>query len=63
MQRSKLSRAEVERILQAQASRQDRLACADIVIENQGSLAELNDAVNQMHQQILQIKKEQLSSS
>ena len=63
MQRSKLARAEVERILQAQASRKDRLACADLVIENQGSLAELDATVNQLHQKILQIKKEQLSSS
>ena len=63
MQRSKLVRGEVERILQAQASRKDRLACAGLVIENQGSLAELDVAVNQLHQKILQIKKEQLSSS
>ena len=63
MQRSKLARGEVEGILRAQASRKDRLACADIVIENQGSLAELDVAVNQLHQKILQIKKEQLSSS
>jgi dephospho-CoA kinase len=58
MQRSKLPRAEVERILQTQASRQERLACANIVIQNQGSLAELDDAVNLMHQKILQITKE-----
>ena len=63
MQRSKLARGEVEGILRAQASRKDRLACADIVIENPGSLAELDVAVNQLHQKILQIKKEQLSSS
>ncbi|MBU3553366.1 dephospho-CoA kinase [Polynucleobacter sp. MWH-Post4-6-1] len=63
MQRSNLPRAEVERILQAQTSRRDRLARADIVIENQGSLATLNVEVNQLHQKILQIQKDQLSSS
>jgi len=63
MQRSNLPNVEVERILNAQASRKDRLAQADIVIENQGSLAELNTEVNQLHQKILKIKKDQLSSS
>ncbi|WP_216865862.1 dephospho-CoA kinase [Polynucleobacter wuianus] len=63
MQRSNLPRAGVERILQAQTSRRDRLARADIVIENQGSLATLNVEVNQLHQKILQIQKDQLSSS
>jgi len=63
MQRSNLPKVEVERILNAQASRKDRLAQADIVIENQGSLAELNTEVNQLHQKILKIKKDQLSSS
>jgi dephospho-CoA kinase len=63
MHRSNLPRAEVERILQAQASRKDRLARADFVLENQGSFAELETEVNQLHQKILQIKKDQLSSS
>jgi dephospho-CoA kinase len=63
MQRSNLSRAEVERILEAQTSRKDRLACADIVIKNQGSLTALEAEVNQLHQKILQIQKDQLSSS
>jgi dephospho-CoA kinase len=63
MQRSNLTRAEVERIIEAQASRQDRLASADIVIENQDNLAKLDAKVNQLHQKILQIKKDQLSSS
>jgi dephospho-CoA kinase len=58
MQRSNLSKAEVERILEAQTSRKDRLACADIVIKNQGSLAALEAEVNQLHQKILQIQKD-----
>ena len=63
MQRSNLPRPEVERILKAQTSRKDRLAHADIVIENQGSFEELDAEVNQLHQKILQIQKDQLSSS
>jgi dephospho-CoA kinase len=57
MQRSNLSRAEVEGILNAQASRQERLRQANAVIENQGSLAELKLAVEQLHQKIIGIKK------
>lgn len=63
MHRSNLARTEVERILLAQASRKDRLARADFVLENQGDFAELDAKVNQLHQKILQIKKDQLSSS
>ena len=57
MQRSNLSRTEVEGILNAQASRQERLQLANAVIENQGSLAELKLAVEQLHQKIIGIKK------
>jgi dephospho-CoA kinase len=57
MQRSKLSRTEVEGILNAQASRQQRVRLANAVIENQGSLADLKLAVEQLHQKILGIKK------
>jgi dephospho-CoA kinase len=63
MQRSNLTRVEVEKILQAQTSREDRLKHADIVLENQGNLKELEADVAQLHQKILQIKKDQLSSS
>ena len=63
MQRSNLSRAEVMGILQAQATRQERLAVADTVIENQGELADLHKAVEQLHQKILGIQKDKLSSS
>ena len=63
MQRSNLSRAEIMGILQAQATRQERLAVADTVIENQGKLAELHQSVEQLHQKILRIQKDKLSSS
>lgn len=61
--RSKLPRNEVERILLAQASRQDRIANADMVIENQGSLDDLRTQVLGLHQKILQIQKDRTGSS
>ena len=63
MQRSNLPKEEVERILAAQASREERLKHADVVIENQGSLQELEVEVQNLHQKILQFQKDQLSSS
>jgi dephospho-CoA kinase len=57
MHRNNLPRAEVEKILQTQASREERLAHADFVIENQGSLDQLSEEVNQLNQKILQIQK------
>ena len=63
MHRSKLPRNEVERILQAQASRQERIAHADMVINNQGSLNDLQAQVLELHQKILQIQKDHTSSS
>ena len=56
MHRSNLSRTEVESILKAQASRQERLALANAVIDNQGKLSELKSAVQELHQKILGIK-------
>jgi len=63
MHRSKLSQNEVKRILKAQASRKDRITHADMVIENQGSLNDLEAAVLSLHQKILQIQKDRTSSS
>jgi dephospho-CoA kinase len=57
MHRNKLPRVEVEKILQTQASREERLAHADFVIENQGSLDQLSEEVSQLNQKILQIQK------
>jgi dephospho-CoA kinase len=57
MQRNKLTRTEVEKILQSQASREDRLAHADFVIENTGDLNQLAQEVNQLNKKILQIQK------
>lgn len=63
MHRSKLPRAEVEAILKAQTSRAERLALADVVIENQGTLDQLQAEVLSLHQKILQIQKDRSSSS
>jgi dephospho-CoA kinase len=63
MHRSKLPRNEVERILKAQASRPERISHADMVIENQGSLNDLQAQVLELHQKILQIQKDRTSSS
>mgnify|MGYP000131295953 FL=1 len=63
MQRSKLPRNEVERILKAQATRKERIAHADMVIENQGSLDSLEAEVLSLHQKILQLQKDSTSSS
>ena len=58
MQRSNLPREEVERILAAQASREERLKYADMVIENQGGLKDLAVEVQKLHQKILQFQKD-----
>ena len=63
MHRNNLRRDEVERILKAQASRQERITHADVVIENQGSLDSLQAKVLSLHQKILQIQKDRTSSS
>ena len=49
MRRNQLSRAEIERIISQQASRQQRLSCADAVIFNEGiDLAHLKQRVHEM---------------
>ncbi|MBI5107170.1 MAG: dephospho-CoA kinase [Rhodocyclales bacterium] len=53
MQRNGLARPEVERILAAQATRTERLAAADDVIDNDGALAELAPRIEQLHRSYL----------
>ena len=50
MARDSSTRKQAEAILKAQASRDQRLAVADDVILNQGSLEELDQAVLELHQ-------------
>jgi dephospho-CoA kinase len=63
MHRNNMTRLEVENVLKAQTSRNARLAGANAVIENQGSLDELKSEVLNLHQKLLKILEEPLSSS
>jgi len=49
MSRSGLARPEIERILAAQATRAERLAAADDVIDNDGELAALAPQIERLH--------------
>ncbi|MDA9983000.1 dephospho-CoA kinase [Gammaproteobacteria bacterium] len=52
-QRSKLSVEEIKNIIQSQTSREERLAVADYVIENDGTVEELEARVVVLHERIL----------
>ena len=51
--RSELSESEITRIIAAQTSREKRLAAADYVIVNDGSIAELENKVLEIHHKVL----------
>jgi len=53
MQRDGNDEAQVRRIMAAQMSRADRLERADIVIDNSGSLEELDSLVDELHKEFL----------
>jgi dephospho-CoA kinase len=53
------SRQQAERILAAQASRAERLAVADDVINNDGDIASLRDQVGKLHRQFVRASKAQ----
>ena len=53
VQRDNNDEAQVKRIMAAQMGRQDRLALADIVIENTGSLEALDNKVETLHNTFL----------
>ena len=53
MSRNDLSRQQVVAIMQNQVSRQQRLTAADDVIVNEGSIAEIREAVTALHRQYL----------
>jgi len=57
MARDRISREQAQAILGAQASRQQRLALADDVVSNQGSLAELEQAVAALHTRYSRLAK------
>jgi dephospho-CoA kinase len=53
--RDHVDEAQARAILAAQASRTQRLSAADDVLENRGSVAELRQAVEKLHQRYLQL--------
>jgi dephospho-CoA kinase len=55
MARNGLSQQEVERIMQTQATRDQRLAAADDVIDNGGGLAALAPQVGRLHTKYLEL--------
>ncbi|MFZ6655503.1 dephospho-CoA kinase [Undibacterium sp. TJN19] len=55
MSRNDLSRQQVVAIMQNQVSRQQRLAAADDVIVNEGSIAEIREAVTALHRHYLSL--------
>jgi dephospho-CoA kinase len=63
MARSGLARAEVEAILTAQATRTQRLAAADDVIDNTSGLEALDAQVAALHAKYLQLAKTRQESS
>lgn len=53
MRRNGLSSGEIQHMLAAQATRADRLAVADDVIENDGALADLPPRIERLHREYL----------
>ena len=53
MQRDQVSKEQAEAILAAQASREQRLAKADDIVENQGSIEDLTREVKKLHDRYL----------
>jgi len=58
MSRNGLPRAEVERILAAQATRAERLAAADDVIDNDGDIAALPPQIDRLHGEYLALARQ-----
>lgn len=48
-QRDKSKQAEIEAIIKTQMTREQRLACADDIIDNSGSLEQTRSSVNALH--------------
>ena len=57
MKRDSNERAQVERIIASQASREARLAAASDVIDNNAGFAELDKQISQLHQQFLDLAR------
>ncbi|MDO8790081.1 MAG: dephospho-CoA kinase [Sulfuritalea sp.] len=57
MRRNGLARSDIERILEAQATRAERLAAADDIIDNDGAPAELPAQVERLHEHYLALSR------
>ncbi len=55
--RSGLARSEIERILAAQATRAERLAAADDIIDNDGALAGLAPQIERLHHRYMELSR------
>jgi dephospho-CoA kinase len=55
VRRNKLPKEQVEKIMAAQMSREERVKNADFVINNDGLLIDLNLQVNDIHQSIISL--------
>lgn len=53
--RDELGEAQIKRIMQSQATRQNRLAAATDVIDNTGDLASLNTQIEKLHETLLSL--------
>ena len=63
IERNKLTLKEVDKILKAQASRDERLSQANTILHNEGGLAELNPQIQHLHQKMMEFKMNQSTSS
>jgi dephospho-CoA kinase len=63
MQRSNLDRSEIEQFMRKQASREDRLAAADTILLNDGSLDKLIPQINALHQWIVKNRSKPSNSA
>ncbi|MFZ6848518.1 dephospho-CoA kinase [Undibacterium sp. RuRC25W] len=57
MKRNNLSLEQVQSIMRAQASREQRLAAADDIIENEADLSVVKQRVKELHEQYLKLAK------
>jgi dephospho-CoA kinase len=55
--RDGITREQAQSILDSQASRQQRLALADDVLDNSGSLTDLHDAIEKLHRRYLKLSQ------
>lgn len=63
VERDSNDRAQVERIVAAQASRQQRLAKASDIITNTGSIDQLHRQIEQCHQRYLQLANDKMAGN